>query len=60
MCTGKICLELKDRTGVVKPGNNITRGCTKGARIKGKEWSVPYCPSHIQAYLKDAISLAYY
>jgi len=39
MCTGRIYLELEGQIGVVKPGNNITRGCAKEARIKGKEWN---------------------
>ena len=40
MCSGKTYLVV-DQFGVVKPGNGITRGCVKGPRIKGKEWSVP-------------------
>jgi hypothetical protein len=39
MYSGKTYL-IVDQISVVKPGNGITRGCVKGLRIKGKEWSV--------------------
>ena len=42
MCIGEMYLEPEGQIGPVKPGNNITRGCAKEARIKGKEWSVPF------------------
>jgi hypothetical protein len=48
MFSGKTYLVDQIVIGAVKPGNDITRGCVTGPRIKGKEWSVP-C-SHTRYY----------
>jgi len=42
MCIGEMYIEPEGQIGPVKPGNNITRECALGARIKGKEWLVPF------------------
>lgn len=39
MFSGKTYLVDQIVIGAVKPGNDITRGCVTGPRIKGKEWN---------------------